>query len=420
MSIDKIRAKRWLYFIAALIATFCAGLGYSWSVIQSAIISVHPDWSVSAVVITYTLQVTFSCLTPSIFGAIIKRLNTNQNIMVGGILYGVGLIIASFSANLIMLYIAFGCIAGIGIGMIYPIMMSYALRVLPDKGSIASGLMAAAYGSGAVVWAPVANMLISAVGLGNTLRMLGVIFIIIIVAASFILTDIPEEYVLKYGTPKSDTGAPVKIVKNKTRGQMAKTVTFYLMVICFSLALTSGMLVISQAKSIVSYTGGSLAAVAALCVSVISIFNTVGRIVWGTVANKITIYNTNIILFIIAAISMGALAVIPAGSGVAIVAFMALTAACYGGFATMITPMTADMFGTKYLTENFGLMYIVYAFSSLIGPQLAARLCTTDASGTITGYSMAYMVGAVLSVIGIVVAFLVKGQLKNVEYEAVG
>ena len=417
MSVENIRAKRWVYFIAALIATFCAGLGYSWSVIQSAIIAVHPDWSVSAVVITYTLQVSLSCLTPSIFGAIIKRLNTKQNVMVGGILYGVGLILASFASNLIMLYICFGCIAGIGIGFIYPIMMSYALRVLPDKGSIASGLMAAAYGSGAVVWAPVANMLINAMGLGNALRGLGIVFLIVIVAASFILTDIPEEYVLQYSTPKGSAGAPVKIVKNKTRGQMAKTATFYIMVICFSLALTSGMLVISQSKSIVTYTGGNLAAIAALCVSIVSVFNTVGRIVWGTVANKITTYNTCIILFVIAAVSMAALAVIPAGTGVAIVVFMALTASCYGGFATMITPMTADMFGTKFLTENFGLMYIVYAFSSLIGPQLAARLCTTDASGTITGYSMAYVVGAVLSVIGIVFAFMVKKQLSKVEYE---
>ena len=144
MSVESFKSKRWVYFIAALIATFCAGLGYAWSVIQAAVLAAHPDWSVSAVVITYTLQVSFSCLTPSIFGAIIKRLNTKQNIMVGGILYGVGLIICSFASNLVMLYIGFGCIAGIGVGMIYPIMMSYALRVLPDKGSIASGLMAAA------------------------------------------------------------------------------------------------------------------------------------------------------------------------------------------------------------------------------------------------------------------------------------
>ena len=420
MTAEKFKSKRWVCFIAALIATFCGGFGYAWSILQSAIMVEHPEWAASSIAITYTLQVSLSCLAPAIFGVIIKKLNTKQNVMVGGILYGVGLILCSFANSLPMLYICYGVLAGVGVWFIYPIMMSYAVRVLPDKGTLASGLMAAAYGSGAVVWAPVANMMIGSAGMGTTFLVLGVIFLIAIVAMSFLLTDVPEEYVLMYSVGKSDDGKPKKKVKDKTRGQMAKTGTFYIMCVCFILALTSGMLVISQAKSIVANTGGAtFAAIAALCVSVITLFNTFGRIVWGAVAGKISTYNTAILLFVVEAVCMGALAVIPSGSGLAIVALMAITASCYGGFATMITPMTADMFGTKYLTENFGLMYIVYAFSSFIGPQLATKLSTVDATGAVVGYSKAFLVGAAFSVVGIVFAFLVKGQLKKVEYEEV-
>jgi OFA family oxalate/formate antiporter-like MFS transporter len=96
-------------------------------------------------------------------------------------------------------------------------------------------------------------------------------------------------------------------------------------------------------------------------------------------------------------------------SGYVTVALMALTASCFGGFATLITPLTADMFGMKYLTENFGTMYIVFGFAAYIGPKLATSLATVAEDGSISSYSHAFMVAAVLSVVGIVLAFMLKG-----------
>lgn len=414
MTIEQFKSKRTLIFIAAFIATFCAGFGYSWSILQSAIMQEHAEWSASAIAITYTLQVSLSCLSPIPLGGIIKRLSVKQNILVGGVLYGIGLFACGFATSLPMLYVFYGVFAGVGVGFIYPQMMSYSVKVLADKGSLASGFMAAAYGSGAVIWAPVANSMIGATSLETTFKVLGAIYFVAIIAMAFFLKEIPEGYVeaVKGAVASNGEAKPVvKQVEDKTRGQMVKTATCWIMLIGFSLALTSGMLAISQAKGIVANTaGGSIAAHAAICVSVITLFNTLGRLVWGTVSTKTGIYNVMIILCVFAAVCMAALAFIP--SGVAIVIFLALTASCFGGFATLLTPMTADFFGMKNLTVNFGFMYIAFAVASLIGPRLATSLVSISDDG-VYSYALAYIVGAILSIIGAVCAVMLKARNKK-------
>lgn len=414
MTIEQFKSKRTVIFIAALIATFCAGFGYSWSILQSAIMVEHPDWAPSAIAITYTLQVAISCLGPIPLSPIITKLNVKQNILVGGVIYGLGLILSALLGNSLgMLYLFYGCVSGVGVAFIYPQMMSYSVKVLPDKGSLASGLMAAAYGSGAVIWAPVANSMIEAKSFGFTLMVLGIIYLVVIVCMSMFLRDIPEGYVASFQTAAKSGAAPAKKTgEDKTRGQMVKTATCWIMLVGFSLALTSGMLAISQAKGIVANTaGGTFAAHAALCVSVITLFNTLGRLFWGTVSAKTGIYNVMIMICIIATVCMAALAVIPSGVGVVI--FLALTASCFGGFATLLTPMTADFFGYKNLTVNFGFMYISFAVAALIGPRLATSMVSVN--GDVYSYAKAYIVGAILSVIGCVCAVILKSHYNKIQ-----
>ncbi|MCR5784733.1 MAG: OFA family MFS transporter [Eubacterium sp.] len=406
MTVEQFKSKRTLIFIAALIATFCAGFGYSWSILQSAIMQEHADWAPSAIAITYTLQVAVSCLGPIPLSPIITRLSVRGNMIVGGILYGIGIFACSFATSLPMFYIFYGVLSGAGVAFIYPQMMSYSVKVLADKGSLASGFMAAAYGSGAVIWAPVANTLIETKSLTTTFTILGIVFLIAIICMSFILADIPEGYVESFAAPEAKKEeAPKRTVEDKTRGQMIKTATCWIMLVGFSFALTSGMLAISQAKGIVANTGGSLAAQAALCVSVITLFNTLGRLFWGSVSTKTGIYNVMIILCVVAAVCMGALAVVP--NGILVVVFLALAASCFGGFATLLTPMTADFFGYKNLTANFGFMYIAFAVAALIGPRLATSLVSVSEAGEYS-YSSAYIVGAILSIVGAVCAVLLK------------
>ena len=87
---------------------------------------------------------------------------------------------------------------------------------------------------------------------------------------------------------------------------------------------------------------------------------------------------------------------------------MGLAASCYGGFASVLTPLTARMFGPRYITENYGVMYVVFGIASLIGPSLAVRF-QAAAGGS---YSGAFLTAAVLAAAGLIGSRFLKPKVQ--------
>lgn len=400
--------KRWISFIAALFVSVCAGFGYAWSVFQTPIVESF-GWDVADVSLTFTVTIVMSTMSPLFFGGFIKKLKTKHVILIGGIFVGTGLFFTSFITSVLTLYLAYGVLAGIGVGLIYPSLMSYSVMLFPDKKGLASGCMAAAYGSGAVIWAPVAANIIEKSTLGAAFRTLGLCFFIVIIIGSFFLKQIPEGFIEKIQTKVSESQVKsqsvTKKVEDKTRWQMTKTLTFYIMIVTFTFGTTSGLMVIGQASPILQSTLAFTSAKAAIFVGILSLFNTLGRLFWGTISDKLGRFNVMICLFIIAGISM--LSLTMTVTPVLVIVAMALVASCYGAFSTVIAPCTADMFGTKNLTENYGLMYIVFGFASILGPRIAVT-CKEMSGGS---YAIAFMVAASLSLIGLLLVIYLKHKV---------
>ena len=86
---------------------------------------------------------------------------------------------------------------------------------------------------------------------------------------------------------------------------------------------------------------------------------------------------------------------------------MALTALCYGGFGGTITPITADLFGSKYITENYGVMYLMFGIAGLLGPRIAVTLNNNG------DYSRAFLVGCILAAISLIAALIVRKKVKS-------
>ena len=105
-------------------------------------------------------------------------------------------------------------------------------------------------------------------------------------------------------------------------------------------------------------------------------------------------------LLLVHLLSMAALAV--TGTEGLVLLFMGVAASCYGGLASLLTPLTARMFGPRYITENYGVMYIVFGLASLIGPVLAVRLRTPDGA-----YTWAFAAAAVLAAVGLILNCIV-------------
>ncbi|MDO4555039.1 MAG: MFS transporter [Lachnospiraceae bacterium] len=164
------------------------------------------------------------------------------------------------------------------------------------------------------------------------------------------------------------------------------------------------MMVISQASQILQSGYAMTATKAAAFVSLFSFMSMAGRILWGTVTDHTDKYVTLCIICAIPIITMGFLSISP-GTVPAIIC-MALTALCYGGFGGTITPITADLFGSKYITENYGVMYLMFGIAGLIGPRVAVKLNNNG------DYSKAFLVGCILAVVSLAAALLVRTKVK--------
>lgn len=403
--------KKLLYFIVGLVVSFMVGLGYTWSVVQTPIVQAMGGESVTATVaLCYTVTVLCSTMSPTILGGITRKLNVRQMVLIGGILFGLGYFFCGHIHSLPMLFLTYGLGTGLGAGLIYPTMMGYSASILPEKPGIASGLMSGIYGGAAIIWSPVLANLIENGSLTSAFNIIGILCLVILVISSFILQPVPEGYVEykksqnKQELTKQKKATDSPQVPNLTRGQMVKTSMFYVAALAFAFGLTSGMMVISQASQILQSGHGLTATQAAGYVSLFSFMSMAGRIVWGAVTDHTDKYVTLCIICAIPIFTMGFLALSP--KTLPAVICMALTALCYGGFGGTITPITADLFGSKYITENYGVMYLMFGIAGLIGPRLAVTL---NQQGD---YSKAFFIGCILAIISLISAFIVRKKVK--------
>lgn len=401
---DHFLKQRWVCMTACLFICICAGFGYAWSVLQTPIILAH-NWPDSQVSLTYTIQVVCSTMSPLIFGALIRKLGVKKCVLVGSVLYGAGLLCSGVMQSVWQLYFFYGILAGLGVGFVYPTVMAYVVKLFPDRAGMASGLATAAYGSGAILWAPVTVALIDSLSIHLAFGILGIAFLVIILIGAILLREPPEGFASRFraadGRDDQDGEGGL------CRKEMVKTGAFYLMVAIFTCGLVAGVIVISQASPILQNAFGYTASGAAVLVSVISACNMAGRFFWGSVSDKIGLFRTAFWVFAICIVSMAALSVLSAT--VPAVIAMCVAASCYGGFASILTPMTAKMFGAKYVSENYGVMYIVFGLASLIGPVLAVRFKT--AGGSYTG---AFVAAAAFAAVGLILSFVLQSKQDKV------
>lgn len=386
--------RRWLYLAVALMICVCAGIGYSWSVFQNPIVK-NFGWSALDVSLTFTLQIAASTLTPLLIGGLVNKMPTKQVILAGGLIYGLCVSATGYMQSLIQLYLLYGIGTGIGVGMIYPCLMAYAVKLFPDKKGLSAGLLAASYGSGAIIFAPIAAQIIAAYGVLAAFKALGSIFLVVICVLSRLIGDPPEA--VSVANNSGLTAAKATGGLDKTRSEMVRSPIFYVVLALFTLGTTSGLMLMGSASPILQQILKVTPAQAAFIVGILAVFNTCGRLFWGWISDRIGRYPVMFSLFACIGVAMFTLAAVD--SYPAFIGAMLLVGLCYGGFTTMIAPVTADMFGTKNLSANYGLMYIAYGFAGILGPRLAVSL---------GDYSQAFIAAAMLSLAGILLTALIQ------------
>lgn len=411
--------KRFFYYILCLVIGLMYGLGYTWSVLQTPFVEAmngDPAKITATVALVYTGCVLFSTMSPTILGGIMKKFTEPQLTVIGGIMFGVGWLTCGHVHTIPLLFLTYSVLTGIGTGIVYPPVMGYVAKLYPDKGGTFTGIYSGIYGGSAMIWSPLLAVIIANNGLGIMANIIGPACLIILIACGLLLKPVPEGFIdykrtrMTASSAAKKEAAPVSSVEDKNRGQMVRTPMFYIAMLTFACGLTSGMFVISQASPILQGAYGLTAVEAATFVSLNSLASLAGRIVFGTVTDHTDKYVTLIVIPVLSVIGMGLLSTSP--SKTMAVACMALVAFGYGGFGGTITPITGDLFGTKYITENFGVMYLNFGIAAMVGPRLAVKLRTLNPDGVTFNYSTAFLIGAVIACVSVAAAFIVRARVK--------
>lgn len=400
-------SNRWLILIACILINLCLGAGYAWSVFQTPLIETF-GWTTAEASLAFSLSFGLVPVGMIIFGPIQDKKGPKMITFGGGILFGLGMLSTGFISSLTGLYLTYGVMLGIGIGMAYGCCVATPVKWFPDKRGLAGGLTAAGFGSGAIVFAPLAVYLIEKFSVMTTFKILGVLFLIVICVCSLFIKAPQIKKEEKKESEKSERGIDVSAISNDaTPREMLKTGKFYLLWVMYIIGCISGLMIIGHASPIAQEQIGLTPQIAAVSVSIIGLANTLGRIFWGSVSDKLGRYNTLIIMYIVAGIMMVLL------NGARSFSLFIITvsgiALCFGGFMGIFPSITADNFGTKNLGVNYGVVFTAFGLAAIIAPRMAA-IIKESAGGD---YGRAFIIAAILSVVGIVMTFLVISKMKK-------
>src|SRR5258705_4885690 len=192
MELKKVMTNRWSIAIAGVLLQVALGAVYAWSVFRAPLTKQF-GWSISEVTLTFTISI-FVLGVAAFFGGLwLNRKGPRVVALTGGLLYGAGVFLASFSDHkLWWLYLTYGVIGGIGLGFSYIVPVAVLGKWFPDRRGPIHGIALGGFGAGALVTAPVAERLIQSVGVLTTFAYLGIAYLIVTVVTGLFMRNPPD------------------------------------------------------------------------------------------------------------------------------------------------------------------------------------------------------------------------------------
>jgi OFA family oxalate/formate antiporter-like MFS transporter len=414
--------RGWRVTFAGMGINLALGILYTWSVISKGI----PDewgWNHTDKVLPYM----FCCLIFSLVmvpaGRMQDKIGPRSVAAIGGILVGIGFIIASMTTTLIGFIIGFGVLAGAGIGFGYASATPPAVKWFPaSKTGMIAGIVVSGFGLASVYAAPLAKWLTTQYGLQKTMLILGLGFLFLITGVKTILTPLwfglsqmlqapdPDLLQLKYmkdylaGKDEKEVTAAVHDKDNLTPKEMLCTVQFYMLWFMYACGAGAGLMIISKLAAIASLQAGI--SLGFLLVAVLAIGNGGGRILAGILSDKIGRKATMFICFVLQAILIFLLSKSSGenflGTVPAMAIISALIGANYGSNLALFPSITKDFYGLKNFGMNYGLVFTSWGVGGFVLAFIAGKMYDKFQTFNIAYYSAS----ALLILAAVMVFFL--------------
>jgi OFA family oxalate/formate antiporter-like MFS transporter len=394
--------NRWLIAVAAVVMQVCLGAAYGWSVFVQPLVSTT-GWTLTQVSLNFTLAIAFLGVGTIIGGLWQDRVGPRPVATVAGVTYGIGYLLAGWFAarqSLWGMYFSYGLVGGIGMGMGYITPVATITKWFPDRRGLMTGVAVAGYGAGALIMSPFAARSIVSRGVPATFEILGVVYLVLVVAAAQFYCNPPAGW-RPAGWQPSGTVAKAASTYDFTVGEAMRTPQFWMLWLMLFLNVSAGIMIISQASPMAQQLVHMTPIAAASMVGLISIFNAAGRVFWAWVSDYLGRARVYLLLYVIQAVVFF---ILPQLSSVALFsAAFAVIGLCYGGGFGTMPSFTADFFGSKFMGGIYGWILLAWGAGAIPSPLLIARLRQTTGR-----YDQAIYAVAVVMVAAIVLPLMVR------------
>jgi MFS family permease len=438
--------SRWMVPPAALCVHLCIGQAYAFSVFNlpmTKLIGVTQpapdDWKLTDLGWIFSLAIFFLGVSSAVFGRWVEEGGPRRAMFTAALCWAGGFFVSAFGVyihNLWVIYLGYGVLGGIALGIGYISPVSTLIKWFPDRPGMATGMAIMGFGGGAFIASPLSVWLMGKfstpthVGVGETFIVLGVLyFVFMMVGATIVRIPAP-------GWKPAGYVAPAQSRKLITDNDVyvydaLKTPQFWLVWWVLCLNVTAGIGVLGQASAMSQemFPGRVTPVAAAGFVGLMSLFNMGGRFFWASTSDYIGRRNTYFVFMVLGFILY---CTVPhtgsIGSVTAFVLCFLVIISMYGGGFSTVPAYLKDLYGTRYVGAIHGLLLTAWSMAGIFGPVLVNYIREYNVTHGVPkaqAYNTTMYIMAGLLVIGFICNFLVKAvdrrfHIKEGDQRAVG
>ncbi len=397
-----VQNRGWLVAFSGLGINLALGILYTWSMFKGAI-EKEFGWQGSQLNDPYALCCLVFAFTMILAGRCQDKFGPRLTASIGGLLVGAGFVLASTSASYGVWLLGFGVLTGIGIGFGYSSATPPALKWFPpSKTGLIAGLVVAGFGLAPVYLAPTSQYLLGQYHVKGSMLILGIAFVVIVCGLAQMLVNPPAGFV---AGPKPAPGSAANpVATHATPGEILRQPTFWLLWFIYFIGSGAGLMVIGSISGMAKKSMGELAFVA---VAIMAIGNAGGRILAGTLSDRIGRRWTLCLVLTIQAVLMFIAIPVTASketTPLIIVLLAALIGANYGANLSLFPSYTKDLWGLKSFGMNYGILFTAWGVGGFVLSRIQQML-TTAAKGS---YQSSFITAGSLLLLGAALTFLIK------------
>lgn len=412
--------SRWLVPPAAISVHMCIGEVYGFSVFNVPLTQAGAGWTIPQVGWIYSIALFMLGMSAAVFGKWVERSGPRKTMVASCACFCGGLLISAIGVKLKilwLLYLGYGVLGGIGLGLGYIAPVSTLVRWFPDRPGMATGMAIMGFGGGALIGAPLGVTLMdhfrsaTSVGVAETFIVMAVVYAVSMLFGASIVRVPPEGW-KPHGWEPSQHVKPMMTSANVGVDVAWKTPQFWLLWVVLCMNVTAGIGILGQASKMCSDMFDVSAAVGGGFAGLLSIFNMGGRFVWSSISDytgRKVVYSVYFLL--------GALlyCVLPwtqnIQSKTLFVIITAVIITMYGGGFATIPAYLRDMFGSHQVGAIHGRLITAWSVAALLGPSLVNYISTAESDAGVPkaeAYNSTMFLMAGLLIIGLIANLLVR------------